>query len=39
MVYPDPAAAPADERICWWARGDIGGGVQRGSEVGSGGVD
>jgi len=27
------AAAPADERISWRARGDIGGGVHRGSEV------
>jgi len=25
------ATAPADERISWWARGDIGGGVHRGS--------
>jgi len=29
------AAAPADERILWWARGDIGGGVHRGSELGA----
>jgi len=28
------AAAPADERISWRARGDIGGGVHRGSELG-----
>jgi len=25
------AAAPSDECISWWARGDIGGGVDRGS--------
>jgi len=35
MVCPVAAAAPADECICWWARGDIGGGVQRGSELGA----
>ena len=30
------AAAPANERISWRARGDIGGGVQRGcSELGA----
>jgi len=29
------AAAPADERISWRARGDIGGGVHRGSELGA----
>jgi len=35
MVCPVAAAAPADERICWHARGDIGGGVQGGSELGA----
>jgi len=35
MVCPVAAAAPADERICWRARGGIGGGVQRGSELGA----
>jgi len=33
MICLVAAVAPADERICWWARGDIGGGVQRGSEL------
>jgi len=30
MVCPAAAAAPADERISWRVRGDIGGGVQQG---------
>jgi len=34
MVFPVADAAPAHERICWLARGDIGGSVQRGSELG-----
>jgi len=29
------AAASADERISWWASGGIGGGLQRGSELGA----
>jgi len=29
------AAAPVDERISWRARGDISGGVHRGSELGA----
>ena len=33
MICPVAAASPADERICWRARGDIRGGVQRGSEL------
>ena len=35
MVCPVAVAAPADERICWRAMGDIRGGVQRGSELGT----
>jgi len=34
MVCPVAVAALADERICWRVRGDVGGGVQRGSELG-----
>jgi len=35
MVWLVAAAALADECICWRARGDIGGGVQRRSELGA----
>jgi len=35
IVCPVAAAAPADERIYWRARGDIGGGMHRGSELGA----
>jgi len=34
MVCPVAVAALTDERICWRVRGDVGGGVQRGSELG-----
>jgi len=29
------ATTLADERISWWARGDIGGGMHRGVELGA----
>ena len=35
VLLTTAGAVPADKRISWWYRGDIGGGVHRGSELGA----